>query len=45
MAGFKIEIQPLQFSTLIPSLTTGKIDIIAAASMGRRSGQGRGLQQ
>lgn len=32
--GFKIEIQPLQFSTLIPSLTTGKIDIIAAAMSG-----------
>lgn len=32
--GFKIEIQPLQFSTLIPSLTTGKIDIIAAAMYG-----------
>lgn len=30
-AGFKIEIQPIQFSALIPALTAGKIDIIAAA--------------
>jgi polar amino acid transport system substrate-binding protein len=29
--GFGVEIQPMQFSTLIPSLTTSKIDIIAAA--------------
>lgn len=32
--AFKIEIQPLQFSTLIPSLTSGKIDIISAAMYG-----------
>jgi polar amino acid transport system substrate-binding protein len=30
-AGFGVEIEPMQFSTLIPSLTSGKIDIIAAA--------------
>lgn len=30
-AGFVVEIQPLQFSTLIPALTTNKIDLIAAA--------------
>lgn len=30
-AGFKVEIEGLQFSTLIPSLTANKIDIIAAA--------------
>lgn len=30
-AGFVVEITPLQFSTLIPALTSGKIDIIAAA--------------
>lgn len=29
--GFKIEIQPMQFSALIPALTSDKIDIIAAA--------------
>jgi polar amino acid transport system substrate-binding protein len=29
--GFKIDIQPMAFSTLVPSLSTGKIDIIAAA--------------
>jgi len=33
-AGFKVEIQPLQFSTLIASLTSGKIDIISAAMTG-----------
>lgn len=33
-AGFKVEIQPLQFSALIASLTSGKIDIIAAAMYG-----------
>lgn len=32
--GFKVEIQPLQFSTLIASLTSGKIDIISAAISG-----------
>lgn len=30
-AGFKVEIEGLQFSTLIPSLSANKIDIIAAA--------------
>ena len=30
-AGFKVEIEGMQFSTLIPSLTAGKIDIISAA--------------
>ena len=30
-AGFGVEIEPMQFSTLIPSLTSNKIDIIAAA--------------
>ena len=30
-AGFKVEIEGMQFSTLIPSLTGNKIDIIAAA--------------
>ena len=29
--GFKIEFQPMPFSALIPALTSGKIDIIAAA--------------
>lgn len=33
-AGFTVEIQPLQFSALIPSLTSGKIDIISAAMTG-----------
>lgn len=33
-AGFKVEIQPLAFSALIASLTSGKIDIIAAAMTG-----------
>ncbi len=33
-AGFKVEIQPLQFSTLIASLTSGKINIISAAISG-----------
>jgi polar amino acid transport system substrate-binding protein len=30
-AGFQVEIEPMQFSTLIASLTSNKIDIIAAA--------------
>jgi polar amino acid transport system substrate-binding protein len=30
-AGFQVQIEPMQFSTLIPSLTSNKIDIIAAA--------------
>src|SRR5437667_9113664 len=30
-AGFKVEIEGMQFSTLIPSLTGNKIEIIAAA--------------
>ena len=32
--GFKVEIQPLQFSTLVASLISGKIDIISAAMYG-----------
>src|ERR1044072_3274762 len=30
-AGFNVQIEPMQFSALIPSLTSSKIDIIAAA--------------
>src|SRR3569623_86933 len=30
-AGFNVQIEPMQFSALIPSQTTSKIDIIAAA--------------
>jgi polar amino acid transport system substrate-binding protein len=30
-AGFKVDVEGMQFSTLIPSLTANKIDIIAAA--------------
>jgi polar amino acid transport system substrate-binding protein len=30
-AGFAVEIEPMQFSTLIAALTTSKIDLIAAA--------------
>src|SRR5512144_1793659 len=30
-AGFSVQIEPMQFSALIPSLTSSKIDIIAAA--------------
>jgi polar amino acid transport system substrate-binding protein len=30
-AGFAVSIEPMQFSTLIPALTSNKIDIIAAA--------------
>ena len=30
-AGFSVDIQPMQFSTLIPALTSNKIDIISAA--------------
>lgn len=30
-AGFKVEIQPMPFSSLIAALTSGKIDIISAA--------------
>lgn len=33
-AGFKVEIQPMQFSALIAALTSGKIDIISAAMYG-----------
>jgi polar amino acid transport system substrate-binding protein len=32
--GFKVDIQPMQFSTLIAALTSGKIDIISAAMYG-----------
>src|SRR5262249_52374911 len=31
-AGLNVQIEPMQFSTLIPSLTSNKIDIIAAAT-------------
>src|SRR4051812_36914507 len=30
-AGFQVQIEPMQFSTLIASLTSSKIDIISAA--------------
>jgi polar amino acid transport system substrate-binding protein len=30
-AGFQIQIEPMQFSALVPSLTSNKIDIISAA--------------
>jgi polar amino acid transport system substrate-binding protein len=30
-AGFAVQIEPMQFSALVPSLTSNKIDIIAAA--------------
>src|SRR6202521_363481 len=30
-AGFQVQVEPMQFSTLIPSLASNKIDIIAAA--------------
>ena len=30
-AGFKVQIEPMQFSALVPSLTSNKIDIISAA--------------
>ena len=30
-AGFAVEIEPMQFSALIPALTSNKIDVIAAA--------------
>src|ERR1700738_1869916 len=30
-AGFQVQLEPMQFSTLIPSLTSNKIDIISAA--------------
>jgi polar amino acid transport system substrate-binding protein len=30
-AGFEVQIEPMSFSTLVASLTSGKIDIIAAA--------------
>src|ERR1700737_374920 len=30
-AGFQVQVEPMQFSTLIPSLTSNKIDIISAA--------------
>jgi polar amino acid transport system substrate-binding protein len=30
-AGFTVQIEPMQFSALVPSLTSSKIDIIAAA--------------
>src|ERR1044072_2912036 len=30
-AGFKVQIEPMQFSALVPSLTSSKIDIISEA--------------
>jgi polar amino acid transport system substrate-binding protein len=33
VAGFKVDIQPMQFSTLVPALTTGKLDIVSAAML------------
>lgn len=30
-AGFQVQIEPMQFSALVPSLTSNKIDIISAA--------------
>src|SRR6202022_1093888 len=30
-AGFTVQIEPMQFSALVPSLTSNKIDIISAA--------------
>src|SRR5690242_21945393 len=30
-AGFQVQIEPMQFSALVPSLTSSKIDIISAA--------------
>jgi polar amino acid transport system substrate-binding protein len=30
-AGFPVQVEPMQFSTLIASLTSNKIDIISAA--------------
>lgn len=33
-AGFGVDIQPIAFSALIPSLTSGKIDVISAAMYG-----------
>jgi polar amino acid transport system substrate-binding protein len=32
-AGFKVEIVPMQFSALVPALTTSKIDIVSAAML------------
>jgi polar amino acid transport system substrate-binding protein len=32
-AGFNVQIEPMQFSALIPSLTSSKIDLIAAAML------------
>ncbi len=31
--GFQVEIQPMQFSTLVPALTTGKLDAVSAAML------------
>ena len=31
--GWAIEIQPMQFSTLVPALTTGKLDAVSAAML------------
>ena len=32
-AGFSVQVEPMQFSTLIASLTSNKIDIISAAML------------
>src|SRR5580658_11023771 len=32
-AGFQVQIEPMQFSTLVASLTSNKIDIISAAML------------
>ncbi len=39
-AGFKVEIEGMQFSTLIPSLTSNKIDIICCRDVHHRPAQG-----
>jgi len=39
-AGFQVQIEPMQFSALIPSLTSNKIDIISAAMFRNGGAQG-----
>ena len=39
-AGFQVQIEPMQFSTLIASLTSNKIDIISAAMFVTAGAQG-----
>ena len=31
--GLAVEVQPIQFSTLVPALTTGKLDVVSAAML------------